>query len=155
RLAKSLAQATRLVSPWSTVVDLPPGNEALRQQIVRRYLATGISQPIDELVVTNGALEALNLCLMAVTRPGDVVAVEDPGYPPARAAFASLGATVIGVPVDAQGLVTDRLPDDARLVYVTPSHQVPLGMPMTLERRVALLEWAQRRRAVIIEDDYD
>ena len=76
RVAKSLAQAARRISPWSTVVDLPPGNEALRRQIALRYLATGIAQPIDELVVTNGALEALNLCLMAVTRPGDVVAVE-------------------------------------------------------------------------------
>ena len=100
-----------------------------------------------------GAQQALDLIARVVVRPGDVVAVEDPGYPPARAAFASLGATVIGVPVDAQGLVTERLPDDARLVYVTPSHQFPLGMPMTLDRRVALLECAAR--AVIIEDDYD
>ena len=107
------------------------------------------------MLVTQGAQQALDLIARVVVRPGDVVAVEDPGYPPARAAFASLGATVIGVPVDAQGLVTERLPDDARLVYVTPSHQFPLGMPMTLDRRVALLEWAQRRRAVIIEDDYD
>ncbi|KAB0651743.1 PLP-dependent aminotransferase family protein, partial [Burkholderia territorii] len=109
----------------------------------------------DDVLVTQGAQQALDLIARVVVRPGDVVAVENPGYPPARAAFASLGATVIGVPVDAHGLVVERLPDDARLVYVTPSHQFPLGMPMTLDRRVALLEWAQRRRAVIIEDDYD
>ena len=98
RLAKSLAQATRLVSPWSTVVDLPPGNEALRQQIARRYLATGISQPIDEIVVTNGALEALNLCLMAVTRPGDVVAVEAPGFYAALQALERLDLRAVEIP---------------------------------------------------------
>jgi GntR family transcriptional regulator/MocR family aminotransferase len=59
------------------------------------------------------------------------------------------------VPVDSEGLVVGKLPDNARLVYVTPSHQFPLGMPMSLERRVELLEWAQKRGAVIIEDDYD
>src|SRR5580704_17799110 len=79
RLAKSLAQASRLLSPWNTVVDLPPGNEHLRRQIAMRYMGMGISQPIEEIVIINGALEALNLCLMAVTRPGDVVAVESPG----------------------------------------------------------------------------
>ena len=124
---------------------------------IARYVAfsRAVACGWDDVLVTQGAQQALDLIARVVVRPGDVVAVEDPGYPPARAAFASLGATVIGVPVDAQGLVTERLPDDARLVYVTPSHQFPLGMPMTLDRRVALLEWAQRRRAVIIEDDYD
>jgi GntR family transcriptional regulator / MocR family aminotransferase len=90
-----------------------------------------------------------------VLRPGDVVAVEEPGYPPARAAFAAAGANIIGVPVDEHGLIVEQLPKKARLVYVTPSHQFPLGMPMSLERRVALLELAQRQGAVIIEDDYD
>ncbi|EDS99998.1 transcriptional regulator, GntR family with aminotransferase domain [Burkholderia ambifaria IOP40-10] len=134
----------------------PAGDPQLRGAIAR-YV--GFSRAVacgwDDVLVTQGAQQALDLIARVVVRPGDVVAVENPGYPPARAAFASLGATVIGVPVDAHGLVTERLPDDARLVYVTPSHQFPLGMPMTLDRRVALLEWAQRRRAVIIEDDYD
>ncbi|QTD94076.1 PLP-dependent aminotransferase family protein [Burkholderia anthina] len=134
----------------------PAGDPQLRGAIAR-YV--GFSRAVacgwDDVLVTQGAQQALDLIARVVVRPGDVVAVENPGYPPARAAFASLGATVIGVPVDAHGIVTERLPDDARLVYVTPSHQFPLGMPMTLDRRVALLEWAQRRRAVIIEDDYD
>ncbi|VWC01377.1 DNA-binding protein [Burkholderia pseudomultivorans] len=134
----------------------PAGDPQLRGAIAR-YV--GFNRAVacnwDDVLVTQGAQQALDLIARVVVRPGDVVAVEDPGYPPARAAFASLGATVIGVPVDAHGLVTTRLPDDARLVYVTPSHQFPLGMPMSLARRVALLEWAQRRRAVIIEDDYD
>jgi GntR family transcriptional regulator/MocR family aminotransferase len=66
-----------------------------------------------------------------------------------------LGARVVPVPVDGEGLVVDALPDDARLVYVTPSHQYPLGMPMSLPRRRALLAWAARRDAAIVEDDYD
>ncbi|MCQ0004545.1 aminotransferase-like domain-containing protein [Actinomadura madurae] len=87
--------------------------------------------------------------------PGDVVAVEDPGYPPARMLLTAAGMRVRGVPVDAEGLRVDALPGDARAVYVTPSHQFPLGMPMSLPRRRALLGWARRRDVVIVEDDYD
>jgi GntR family transcriptional regulator / MocR family aminotransferase len=87
--------------------------------------------------------------------PGEVVAVEDPGYPPAQRAFTAHGNRVLGVPVDAEGLVVQALPDAARLVYVTPSHQFPLGVSMSLARRLALLEWAERVDAVIVEDDYD
>lgn len=87
--------------------------------------------------------------------PGDLAVVEEPGYPPARASLLATGAEVRGVPVDAEGLRVDLLPENAKLVYVTPSHQFPLGMPMSLERRLQLLDWAQRHRALIIEDDYD
>jgi GntR family transcriptional regulator / MocR family aminotransferase len=87
--------------------------------------------------------------------PGDRVAVEDPGHAPPRLLFESLGLEVSGVPVDDEGLAVDALPSDACLVYVTPSHQYPLGMSMSLPRRIALLAWAQRHNAAIIEDDYD
>ena len=88
--------------------------------------------------------------------PGAVRArVEEPGYSPARRLFQSLGARVVGVPIDDEGLEVSALPKAARLVYVTPSHQFPLGMPMSLQRRAALLSWAERRGAVVIEDDYD
>ncbi|MGV8481904.1 PLP-dependent aminotransferase family protein, partial [Pseudomonas aeruginosa] len=82
--------------------------------------------------------------------PGDLAVVEEPGYPPARASLLATGAEVRGVPVDAEGLRVDLLPDKDKLVYVTPSHKFPLGMPMSLERRLQLLDWAQ-----LIEDDYD
>jgi GntR family transcriptional regulator/MocR family aminotransferase len=124
---------------------------------ISRYL--GFNRAVvcnaDEVLVTQGAQHALDLMARVMLRPGDVAALEDPGYPPARACFAAAGAKVVAVPVDADGLMVHKLPDNARLVYVTPSHQFPLGMPMSLERRVALLEWAQKRGAVIIEDDYD
>ena len=87
--------------------------------------------------------------------PGDCVAIEDPGYVPAARLFGALGARVVGVPVDDQGLIVDLLPPSARIVYVTPSHQFPLGMTMSMPRRRALLRWAERHDAAVIEDDYD
>jgi GntR family transcriptional regulator/MocR family aminotransferase len=81
--------------------------------------------------------------------------VEDPGYPQARLILAANGARVVGVPVDAEGLVVEAIPADARLVYVTPSHQFPLGMPMSVARRRALLARAQEIGAIVVEDDYD
>ncbi|CAB3748510.1 PLP-dependent aminotransferase family protein [Paraburkholderia humisilvae] len=132
------------------------GEQELRVAI-SRYLAfnRAVDSNWEEVIVTQGAQQALDLLARVTLRSGDVAVVEDPGYPPARACFAAAGAKLVPVPVDGDGLAVDKLPNDARLVYVTPSHQFPLGMPMSLERRVALLEWAQARGAVIIEDDYD
>jgi GntR family transcriptional regulator / MocR family aminotransferase len=132
------------------------GEQELRLAI-SRYLAfsRAVASNWEDVMVTQGAQHAVDLIARVTLRPGDVAVVEDPGYPPARACLTAVGAKVIAVPVDADGLVVSKLPKNARLVYVTPSHQFPLGMPMTLARRVELLEWAQQRDAVIIEDDYD
>jgi GntR family transcriptional regulator/MocR family aminotransferase len=134
----------------------PCGHRGLRAAIARHI---GISRAVravaDDVIVTQGAQQALDLIGRVLIEPGDCVAVEQPGYPPARSLFRSLGARVVGVPVDDEGLDVARIPKAARLVYVTPSHQFPLGMPMSLQRRAALLAWAERRGAVIIEDDYD
>jgi GntR family transcriptional regulator/MocR family aminotransferase len=132
------------------------GEPQLRQAIAK-YVAFSRAVVCDEqdIVVTNGTQQALDLIGRVLIDPGTVVAVEEPGYPMARASFLSHGARVIGVPVDREGLVVERLPERAKLIFVTPSHQFPLGMPMSLARRMALLEWAQARGAVIIEDDYD
>jgi GntR family transcriptional regulator/MocR family aminotransferase len=107
------------------------------------------------VLLTNGAQQGLDVVARGVLDPGDVVAAEDPGYTAAVRLFASHGARVVGVPVDEEGLVVEQLPPAARLVYVTPSHQFPTGAVMSLRRRVALLEWAARRNAVVVEDDYD
>ncbi len=109
----------------------------------------------EDIVVTNGTQQAIDVVARVLLVPGDRVAVEDPGYVPPRLLFQSLGARVVGVPVDRQGLVVDQLPNTCRLVHVTPSHQYPLGMSMAPARRFALLEWARRHDAAIIEDDYD
>jgi GntR family transcriptional regulator/MocR family aminotransferase len=90
--------------------------------------------------------------------PGDRAWMEEPGYPPARSALVAAGARILPVPVDEDGLDVQagtRKAGDARLAYVTPSHQFPLGVPMSLPRRLALLKWASMARAWVIEDDYD
>ncbi len=134
----------------------PGGHPGLRAAIARHVgYARSVRAHPDDVLVTNGAQQALDLVTRVLVTPGDVVAVEEPGYPPARAVLAAHGARVVGVPVDGEGLVVDRLPGSARLVYTTPSHQFPLGAPMSLTRRTALLAWAQSRGAAVIEDDYD
>jgi GntR family transcriptional regulator/MocR family aminotransferase len=132
------------------------GCQPLRMAI-SRYLAINRAVRCDwrDILVSQGAQQALDLLARVMLEPGDLVAVEEPGYPPARQVFAAAGARVVGVPVDGEGLRVDRLPDAAKLVYVTPSHQFPLGMPLSLGRRLALLEWASARQALIVEDDYD
>ncbi|MEO7251701.1 MAG: PLP-dependent aminotransferase family protein, partial [Arenimonas sp.] len=110
----------------------------------------------DDVVVTAGAQQAFDLLARILITPGrTVVALENPGYPPMRAAFAAAGAKIVAVPVDAEGLVVEHLPAATRVIGVTPSHQFPLGSVMSARRRAALLEFAQRRGAVVIEDDYD
>ena len=159
RLAKSLVQASRLLSPWSTVVDLPPGNEHLRRQIAMRYMGMGISQPIEEIVVTNGALEALNLCLMAVTRPGDVVAVESPGFYAALQAIERLDLRAVEIPVDpVTGLDLDALADalkkhPIRACWFMTNFQNPTGVTLSLEKKKTLVELLAEHEVPLIEDD--
>ncbi|MFL6055339.1 MAG: PLP-dependent aminotransferase family protein [Actinoallomurus sp.] len=134
----------------------PAGHPGLRAAIAR-YI--GVSRSVradtDDVLITRGAQQALDLLARVLLTPGDHVAVEEPGYPPARRLFTAHGARVTGVPVDEDGLDVGALPPTARLVYVTPSHQFPLGTPMSAARRTALLAWADRHDAVIVEDDYD
>jgi GntR family transcriptional regulator/MocR family aminotransferase len=132
------------------------GHEGLRAAIARHIgLSRSVRAGAEDVIVTHGAQQALDLLGRVLLEPGACVAVEEPGYPPVRALFTSLGAKVVGVPVDGEGLVVPAIPRTARLVYVTPSHQFPLGTAMSLDRRTALLDWAHRRGAVVIEDDYD
>ncbi len=133
----------------------PSGLERLRAGIARHLgLARSVAATPDDVVVTSGAQQAFDLLGRTLLRPGDTVAVEDPGYPPVRQLLEQLGARVVPVPVDEHGLRVDLLPA-ARMVYVTPSHQFPLGGVLSLERRTVLLEWAHRYDAVVVEDDYD
>ncbi|WP_158863341.1 MocR-like pyridoxine biosynthesis transcription factor PdxR [Leifsonia sp. AG29] len=135
--------------------DDPAGVQRLREAIARHIgLARSVRASPEDVLVTSGAQQAFDLIARVTLRPGDTVAVEDPGYPPVRQLLEATGARVVPVPVDDQGLRVDLLPP-ARLVYVTPSHQFPLGGILPIERRTALLEWAARHDAVILEDDYD
>ncbi|HEY1999975.1 PLP-dependent aminotransferase family protein [Paraburkholderia sp.] len=159
RLAKSLGHASRLISPWSTVVDLPPGNEPLRREISLRYMAMGIAQPMEEIVVTNGALEALNLCLMAVTRPGDVVAVESPGFYAALQAIERLDLRAVEIPVDpVSGVDLQALADafhthPIRACWFMTNFQNPTGAAMPQEKKKALVELLAGHDVPLIEDD--
>ena len=105
--------------------------------------------------MVNGSQQAIDLAARVLLDAGDHVAIEEPGYPGARTLFAAHGAHVHPVRVTADGLAASSLPDGVRLVYVTPSHQFPSGVSMSLARRLELIEWARRTGAVLIEDDYD
>ncbi len=132
------------------------GIERLRVQIAQHIArARSVKARADDVLVTNGAQQAFHLIARVLLEPKACVAVEAPGYLAAHRALASTGARVVGVKVDSEGLVVDALPAQARLVYVTPSHQFPLGTVMSLARRVALLRWSEKRQAAILEDDYD
>jgi GntR family transcriptional regulator/MocR family aminotransferase len=132
------------------------GLAALRTAIARHIAASrAVRATADDVVVTNGSQQAIDLITRVLLEPGDIVAVEDPCYPLPRRAFQSQGCCVTGVPVDADGMIVEAIPERTKLVYVTPSHQYPLGMAMSLARRQALLEWARRTDGIIIEDDYD
>jgi GntR family transcriptional regulator / MocR family aminotransferase len=134
----------------------PAGHAGLRAAIARHIgVSRAVRTSADDVIVTQGAQQAFDLVGRLFISEGQCVAVEDPGYPYARLLFQSLGAHVVGVPVDDEGLDVDAIPQNARLVYVTPSHQFPLGPAMSLQRRTKLLAWAERRSAVVIEDDYD
>ncbi len=134
----------------------PAGSPALRAAIARHIAVTrGVRAQADDVFITNGTQQAIDLIARVLLAPGDLVAVEDPGYLPPTMLFRSLRLQVAGVPVDAEGVVVQQIPEQARLVYVTPSHQYPLGMTMSAGRRRALLDHAERNGAVIVEDDYD
>ena len=134
----------------------PAGEPALREAIARSIgVSRGVTASADDVTVTNGTQQALDILARVLIDPGDRVAVEDPGYWPPRRIFETLGARIVAVPVDREGLMVNDIPRRVRVVYVTPSHQYPLGVAMSLARRRSLLAWADRNDAAIIEDDYD
>jgi GntR family transcriptional regulator/MocR family aminotransferase len=117
----------------------------------------------DQILIAGSVQQVLALLARLLVEPGQRLLVEDPSYIGFHAAFLAEGATLVGIPVDEQGLRVDMLPapvsssshEAARLAIVTPSHQYPTGVTLSLERRVALLDWARRAGVVLVEDDYD
>ena len=133
------------------------GRSSLREAIAKHVsFARAVACDASDVVVTSGAQQAFDLLSrILVTPKRTVVAVEDPGYARARLAFTAAGAKICPVPVDEEGLIVDKIPKNARIIYVTPSHQFPTGAAMSPHRRAALLAFANAHDAVIIEDDYD
>ncbi len=132
------------------------GNLKLREAIcahLRRSRAV-ISDP-SRVIVVNGSQQALDLIVRLLIDRGDRVAIEDPSYQGTREVLRAASARLLPVAVDGDGLNTAKLPSNARIAFVTPSHQFPTGAILTLARRLELLDWAKRENAVIVEDDYD
>jgi GntR family transcriptional regulator/MocR family aminotransferase len=132
------------------------GLQSLREAIAEQVHARGTHCHAGQIQVVMGAQRGLDLIFHLLLDPGDEVWMEDPGYTGARGALLSATASVIAVPVDEDGMRVDASPvRAARLAYVTPSCQFPLGVALSLERRHTLLQWARRSQAWIVEDDYD
>lgn len=137
--------------------ELPDGSPALRTGIAA-WLSTsrGLAIAPDQVVIVNGRQQALHVALQVALRPGARAVVEDPCDPLTAGALTRAAADVVRVPVDASGLRTERLPEGpAALLYVTPVHQRPLGVALAEERRAALLQWAGRADALVLEEDCD
>jgi GntR family transcriptional regulator / MocR family aminotransferase len=109
----------------------------------------------EQVIIVNGSAQGIDLCARLLLEPGDELAIENPGYPGAHRIFAAYGARLRPARVDENGIVIGDLGRKARLVYVTPSHQYPTGVAMSLTRRLELIEWSRRNNAVLVEDDYD
>jgi GntR family transcriptional regulator/MocR family aminotransferase len=135
----------------------PRGYEPLRHAIAEYVSASrGVACGSDQIIVTAGAQQGIDLTARLLLDPGDRAWVEDPGYPAIRELFRAAGATVVSVPVDLEGMMLEAAGDaPPRAIAISPSHQYPTGVTMTLERRRALLAYAERVGAWIIEDDYD
>jgi GntR family transcriptional regulator/MocR family aminotransferase len=151
------ARALRQMGRQPAEIAEAEGRPALRSAIARHIsFSRAVACRADDIIVMSGAQQAFDLLARTLVTPGKtVVAIENPGYPPMVAAFAAAGARIVRVPVDREGLVTARIPADTAVICVTPSHQFPLGVAMSASRRAALLEFARRRDAVVVEDDYD
>jgi GntR family transcriptional regulator/MocR family aminotransferase len=151
-------QAELLRQQPSLCYAAPEGDAALRRAL-QAYLhrARGLACDAEQILVVHGAQQAIDLSARLLLDAGDAFVFEDPGYLMARRSFEATGAQLLAVAADGQGLDTARLPQDARarLAYVTPSHQFPLGGVLPIARRMELLQWAQRQQAWVVEDDYD
>lgn len=137
----------------------PQGSEALRQEIAKYVgVSRGVRCTPDDVIIVAGSQQAIDLASKVLLDPGDRVWVEDPGYQPTRLSLATAGMKLHYIPVDGHGMQVGlgmTSCPDARAAFVTPSHQYPLGVALSIERRLQLLEWAQRQRSWIVEDDYD
>ncbi len=156
--ARLTARFWRKPSPARLGYGDPAGEPALRE-LVAAYLRSsrGLNCDPSQVVITCGAQQGISLCAQLLVQPGDRVALENPGYRAAGHAFAVAGAELCGGAVDGEGLDTAALAqiEGCRLAYVTPSHQYPTGVTLSLARRLELLAWAERNEGWIVEDDYD
>jgi DNA-binding transcriptional MocR family regulator len=159
KLARAAAASLRHLDPWSTVADLPPGNAELRRQIALRYQLDGVQVPADDIVITNGALEALNLCLQAVARPGDTVLIESPSFYAALQALERLDLKAVEVAthprdgIDLDALAAALVQHQPKACWLMTSFSNPLGSLMPPAKKQALVELLGAHGVPLIEDD--
>lgn len=159
RLARTLASTVQRMDPWRTVQDLGPGDAELRRQIALRYVIDGVQVPVEEIVVTNGALEALNLCLAAVTRPGDTVLIESPTFYAALQSMERSGLRAVEVPshpvtgIDLDALEHAITKHHPRAIWLMTNFQNPQGSLMPDAHKRRLVELVTRHGIPLIEDD--
>lgn len=137
----------------------PAGLEELRHAIADHITShRGVRCTAEQIVITNGAQQGINLCARLLLDQGDKAWVEDPCYPPGVASLKGAGAKIVPIPVDSEGLAVSvgrEKATEAKLAYITPSRQYPLGVSMSMARRMQILEWATENGSWIVEDDYD
>lgn len=159
QLGATLARSARRLDPWASLENLPPGSLGLRQEIARRYLSLGIKADPDSVLITNGAMESLNLCLQAVTQPGDLVAVESPAFYGVLQAVERLHLRAVevathpetGVDVDALHKVVAAHP--VKACWFMSSFQNPLGARVPDENKRAIVDLLATKSIPLIEDD--
>lgn len=159
KLARHLGSSARNMDPWSTVDSLPPGSPELRRQIARRYLQFGSRVPADEIVVTSGALEALNLCLQTVTRPGDTIAIEAPAFYACLQAIEMWDLRAVEIPthpregIDLGALAQAIGKHNVRACWFMTTFQNPLGASLPEEKKRDLVQLLAEHDIPLIEDD--
>lgn len=159
RLARAMGAGMRRLDPWRIVEGLPRGSAALRRHIALRYALDGTTIHPDELIITSGALDALNLCLQAVTRPGDVVAIESPTFYAALQAIERLQLKAIEVAtdprdgIDLAALATVLAAHPVKACWLMPNFQNPLGSLMPDANKRALVDLLRKHQVPLIEDD--
>lgn len=159
RLARSMAHALRDMQPQAIIADITEGNPNLRRQIALRYMLSGVMLPLEELVITSGAMEALNLCLQTVTQPGDLVAIEAPAFYACLQVLERLQLKAVEIPVHPrEGIDLDVLAErlsslPIKACWFMSSLQNPLGASMSDDKKRGLYELLQRHQVPLIEDD--
>ncbi|KAA3664466.1 MAG: PLP-dependent aminotransferase family protein [Chloroflexi bacterium] len=153
-LARYLSTDDAMLARYGSVAGFYPLREALAHYLGR---LRGVDCQPEQVVIVSGAQQALDILARLLLEPGDEVLLETPGYMDAFAIFNVYGTQIESLPVDDEGFPVEKIPTTSRakLLFVTPSNQFPSGGTMPLARRMALLQWAQKHRAIIIEDDYD
>lgn len=154
-----LLEHCRKASPEIGVPSNQAGHIRLREAIASYAgVSRGVRCQVEQVIITSGSQQAIDLAARVLADPGDYAVIEDPGYLGARSALEAAGIKLLPISVGREGLCVEKLPKKdhgAKLVYVTPSHQFPLGVVLSLAKRLQLLDWAARNDAWVLEDDFD